>query len=316
MDRRTKKAIMGIGTLIIFIATILVAAVAAGVLISTSGVLQQRALIAGQDVRKRLTNAVEIISVLAEGNASSETINNFEIYLRLSEGSDPLQMRKFDIQYITGDHDAAASLQHKSVWGEPHAIGQVTNSSYTTIGDFDQDGYTDYVILLTPNGSTNAMPDVLSFNISSYGVSDDIPLYEDLSNITPSANATLDVRNEPLTYSGNAIAFVNVVGNSSINNTIPAAVDFNISNSSTVCSFKNLRPENYYCYVTMHGNDDTVLDFGERLKLLYKLYPNNSIGVTKEFRFIFSAEAGRLSEIRAHTPDVITTRKVPLWPID
>jgi len=65
----------------------------------------------------------------------------------------------------------------------------------------------------------------------------------------------------------------------------------------------------------MHGDDDLVLGDGEVLKLLFKLRERNKMFIGQEFRFIFSSEKGRLSQAQARTPDVITTLKVPLWPV-
>ncbi|PIZ54769.1 hypothetical protein COY28_02410, partial [Candidatus Woesearchaeota archaeon CG_4_10_14_0_2_um_filter_57_5] len=53
-----RKAIMGIGMLIIFIATILVSAVAAGVLVKVTGQLQQKALLVEEAARTRLVSGL------------------------------------------------------------------------------------------------------------------------------------------------------------------------------------------------------------------------------------------------------------------
>ena len=59
------KGEMGVGTLIIFIAVILVAAVAAAVLISTAGSLQQRALVTGGQAEQGVSTGAEAVSVMA-----------------------------------------------------------------------------------------------------------------------------------------------------------------------------------------------------------------------------------------------------------
>ena len=73
MTSLNKKAVMGIGTLIIFIATILVAAVAAAVLISTSNVLQQRSLLVGQEARKAITDGIEVVSIITASDAATHS---------------------------------------------------------------------------------------------------------------------------------------------------------------------------------------------------------------------------------------------------
>ncbi|RMF05539.1 hypothetical protein D6764_04525 [Candidatus Woesearchaeota archaeon] len=312
MLSRRKKAIMGIGTLIIFIATILVAAVAAGVLISTSGVLQQRALLAGTEARKRITNSIEVISLLAHGNSTAETLNDFEAYIRLQPGSDPIQMRKFDIQIITEGWDQAATLQHKSMDPSEYEVGQVDNNSWTKVIDIDGDGTEDYVRLFEANSTTNGEA-VLYFNLSDAGMSRPIYLGYNLSSTSV---RTLKVQDKVILDSDyNGYMLVNISGNAS-NNTIPASTSFILRNWSEECAFDHLIPETRYCFVVMHGNDDTVLDSGERLKLLYKATPDHALGTGQEFRMIFTSEKGRLSEIRAYTPDVVRTTKVPLWPLN
>jgi flagellin FlaB len=73
-----RKAEMGIGTLIIFIAMILVAAIAAGVLIQTATSLQNKALLAGTRTKGQVSTAIQFLLVYAEdGSSPTKTVSDF-----------------------------------------------------------------------------------------------------------------------------------------------------------------------------------------------------------------------------------------------
>jgi archaeal flagellin FlaB len=81
---------MGVGTLIIFIALLLVAAVAAGVLLQTAGSLQQKALSTGTQATGQIsTNAVTLEVSGVDGTAS---LTNFSSIMKLAPGSDPIKI--------------------------------------------------------------------------------------------------------------------------------------------------------------------------------------------------------------------------------
>ncbi|MEA1905933.1 MAG: archaellin/type IV pilin N-terminal domain-containing protein [Euryarchaeota archaeon] len=163
---KDNQAQVGIGTLIIFIAMVLVAAVAAAVLIQTSGVLQQKAQTTGKEATKEVSSNIDLDSI--EGwrggmNASSSVEDTFssQIYrldLRasLKVGSEPVDMNQVvititdgtttnDLRYIEGDLVTAKALVGSSGTGRytASAATGITNTTYRILVDGDGSGTTE-----------------------------------------------------------------------------------------------------------------------------------------------------------------------------
>jgi flagellin-like protein len=61
-DKNNERGQVGIGTLIVFIALILVSAVAAGVLVQTAGFIQSDAEATGEDAQDEVSNQIDVVT--------------------------------------------------------------------------------------------------------------------------------------------------------------------------------------------------------------------------------------------------------------
>jgi len=102
------EAIVGIGTLIIFIAMILVAAVAASVIIQTSETLQQRAQTVGTQTIREVSSGIVIDSVTGFTNVDRTRIEYLAILARPRAGSKDIDLNLTTVSVL---HDSLNILQ-------------------------------------------------------------------------------------------------------------------------------------------------------------------------------------------------------------
>ncbi|ESS02777.1 MAG: archaeal flagellin N-terminal-like domain protein [uncultured archaeon A07HR67] len=104
LTNEEERGQVGIGTLIVFIAMVLVAAIAAGVLINTAGFLQTQAEATGEESTAQVTNNVDIVSSVGIDTETSPsddtTIEQINLVLKKSPGSDPIDLTQTEIQYV------------------------------------------------------------------------------------------------------------------------------------------------------------------------------------------------------------------------
>ncbi len=91
MRNLSKKAEMGMGTLIIFIAMILVAAIAAAVLISTTSSLQNQALATGSATEQEVGTSLNIVEIYGEDGETDNSLEGFGTVTRLAAGSEAIR---------------------------------------------------------------------------------------------------------------------------------------------------------------------------------------------------------------------------------
>ncbi len=97
-----RRGQVGIGTLIVFIAMVLVAAIAAGVLINTAGLLQAQAQQTGEETTAEVSNVIQIGSVVAKDTGSSGKLDQINASIRLASGADPINVSKASYTLATG----------------------------------------------------------------------------------------------------------------------------------------------------------------------------------------------------------------------
>jgi flagellin-like protein len=83
-----ERAQVGIGTLIVFIAMVLVAAIAAGVLLNTAGLLQTQAESTGQESTRQVTNNLQVISKVGYNIAGDSGIGDKNANISPRESGD------------------------------------------------------------------------------------------------------------------------------------------------------------------------------------------------------------------------------------
>jgi flagellin FlaB len=142
-------AAIGIGAMIVFIALILVAAVAAAVIIQTAEKLQQNAQSTGDDTTDEMSGKVQILNVFVDDPAES-----FVVYFRLAAGSDDTDPSDILWQVFCEDPDGG---------------GAAVPSTDRLAGEFDDtaaDGGTSIVFALDNPAAAPAVEPVVESGIA------------------------------------------------------------------------------------------------------------------------------------------------------
>ncbi|SEV93737.1 archaellin/type IV pilin N-terminal domain-containing protein [Halobacterium jilantaiense] len=114
---------VGIGTLIVFIAMVLVAAIAAGVLINTAGFLQSKGAATGEEASAQVSNRIDVVS--AYGNVTSESVDFANLTVRQAAGADNINLSKSTIQWI--GPNTATTLTHTDA-----TVANMSGDSFNT----------------------------------------------------------------------------------------------------------------------------------------------------------------------------------------
>ena len=123
---------VGIGTLIVFIAMVLVAAIAAGVLINTAGFLQSQAEATGQESTDLVSERIDVTSTVGIVNeTSTDNLSSIRVGVAGAAGSNQIDLSSSTIQAV------GPNGQQNLIFTDTNAVGDtgdsITNQDNTTV---------------------------------------------------------------------------------------------------------------------------------------------------------------------------------------
>ena len=101
VERNREEGSIGIGAMIVFIALILVAAVASTIIIKTAEELQQNAESTSDDTRKEISGKVNFIQIIVNGSSGND-IDSLIVTAKIASGSTDVQVRDIEWAIICG----------------------------------------------------------------------------------------------------------------------------------------------------------------------------------------------------------------------
>lgn len=154
---KDRRAQVGIGTLIIFIAMVLVAAVAAGVLIQTSGFLQRKAAATGRSATEQVSTGlavsqlvghvnvvpggvIDLMAIYLEPNSGSSSIDLSTAMLTLSNGTIQTQMKYNPSLFVDEASTGYSNIFNTSLTAWTNGNTTVNATSFGVIVLQDADG--------------------------------------------------------------------------------------------------------------------------------------------------------------------------------
>ncbi|QGA83806.1 archaellin/type IV pilin N-terminal domain-containing protein [Halomicrobium sp. LC1Hm] len=104
-DDENDRGQVGIGTLIVFIAMVLVAAIAAGVLINTAGFLQSSAEESGEQSSAQVTNRLQVVNAVGSDivDDNGDEVTTVELTVKKAPGADNVDLTTTTAQWVSSD---------------------------------------------------------------------------------------------------------------------------------------------------------------------------------------------------------------------
>jgi len=126
--RKDEGAELGVGTLIILIAVILIAAVAAGVLVQTVYKLQQQAEATADQALKEVATGLRVIASYGKTESGLSNITDLYLKVALSAGSPVINLYDLIIGISTGPGDVSLNYTSEIAGGQQFNVSSIRDT--------------------------------------------------------------------------------------------------------------------------------------------------------------------------------------------
>jgi flagellin FlaA/flagellin FlaB len=185
IDDDSERGQVGIGTLIVFIAMVLVAAIAAGVLINTAGFLQSQSEQTGQESTSQVSDRLMEVGVSADVDTTNGELDNVNVTVTKAPGAGDISLTNVTAQWTgpSGTYNLLSeSATEDTVNGQifyQHVFKDASNSFPVLTSSDDR-----YIIEFNLNDNTNG-----AGSLGPVGESDEV-----LIQFTTESGGTTEVR--------------------------------------------------------------------------------------------------------------------------
>jgi len=124
-----RKASIGIGALIVFIALVLVAGIAASVIIQTSGTLESQAASTGRETTSEVSTGLTVSAIEAYANvSSSDDISKIAILIRPRAGTDSIDLNTCYLELCNGTRKVILNYTN-AYYSKPTGLDDLFNTN-------------------------------------------------------------------------------------------------------------------------------------------------------------------------------------------